>query len=237
MGGRGSGSSSGGGGGGKGANNFIKRPDGSIYDPVHNINATATFVKTVGEERAERYLKLAGDTLDEFGIQKGTLDVIHADEIGAGTYAHSFSFGGKVEVNTSYFGDEARLNSIYQQDLRDGFHPAGTNADAIIAHEVGHNIQGTLNQKMAATYGMDWSWYIGQQGSTQVVSEAVKRVKKTEYGKGRLKNDLVSSLSGYARKNAKETISEAIGDYMQNRSKANPLSIAIVNIIKEEFAK
>lgn len=64
----------------------------------------------------------------------------------------------------------------------------------------------------------------------KIVSQAVKNVKKTpfgkdENGKAKKKTDLIKSISSYATESNSETMAEAFADVYANGTEANPLSI------------
>ena len=70
-----------------------------------------------------------------------------------------------------------------------------------------------------------------------IVSQACKNIKKTPYGKGKKKAELIESISRYASSDASETLAEAFADLYANKSKANPLSQEIYKLTVERMKK
>lgn len=68
-----------------------------------------------------------------------------------------------------------------------------------------------------------------------IVNEAIKNIKKTEYGKGKKKADLIKGISQYALDSDSETLAEAFQDVYANGKEANPLSLEIKKITKQRM--
>ena len=72
-------------------------------------------------------------------------------------YAMSKSMQGVLKIG-SKFSNYKELKRRYDRDVRMQFHPAGTNADAIIIHEMGHQLDilkwnGTQGRDQRIRYG------------------------------------------------------------------------------------
>ena len=70
-----------------------------------------------------------------------------------------------------------------------------------------------------------------------IVSQAIKNVKATPYGKRKKKADLIKSVSGYASTTESEALAEAFADVFANGTNANPLSIEIKRLTIEQMKK
>ena len=79
---------------------------------------------------------------------------------------------------------------------------------------------------------MDWD---NGTMSSALVSQALKNVKKTKYGKGKKNADLMRALSGYGATQKQECFAEAFADVASNGEKANPLSIEIMRLALEKY--
>ena len=81
---------------------------------------------------------------------------------------------------------------------------------------------------------MDWNSGVV---SGDIVSQAVKNIKKTEYGKGKKQADLMKAVSGYAATKKGECFAEAFADVASNGENANPLSLEIKRLAIEKYNK
>ena len=71
--------------------------------------------------------------------------------------------------------------------------------------------------------------------SKKIVSQALKNVKKTPYGKRKLNRDLMTAVSQYGATSKKEVFAEAFADCFANGENANPLSIEIRRLALEQY--
>ena len=158
-------------------------------------------------------------------------------------YAHC-EFGGRLAMYETYFRNADVLNASYQNTVFSKFHPAGTTADDIMTHEMGHALEraiigkyvlggGTPQNVMDHLAGLK-AWSNGTY-ATKIIGNACRVVKKTSEGKGLSNDQLVARVSRYATDKRSEALAECVADYARNRSKANPLSIAVWNELKKEL--
>lgn len=127
--------------------------------------------------------------------------------MGKRTYAGSFLLSGKIEVNTNFYKDYKNLVKIYANDVKSKWHPQGTDAGAIIIHEIGHNINGYIAKKKNIYYG---------EVANEIKKEVLKRSGKTN-------NDVEDELSRYAKKNTREFFAEAFCEFIASK---NPRLVA-----------
>ena len=190
-----------------------------------NVRAAAASIEFIMNEFPQA--GLAFDTLLGKDLRKGAMACA--------------SFSGKIMLANHYFGmTEQAFASRYDQSTQNGFHPQGTNKDHVAAHEAGHVLEAALI-KRSIPGGSYWdrveqlkAWDKSKL-SGKVISEACRTVKKTPAGKGKTNDDIVKSVSGYAAKNRSEALAECVADYTANRGNANPLSVAVWNILKREL--
>lgn len=129
------------------------------------------------------------------------------------TYAHCYMWaGGKVEVNTEHFNDEAKLKKSYNRDLKSRWHPEGTDEEAIVTHELAHSINGFLNQKLrgSAWKDLDFADYLFYDVCGFTDKTTKKKIKE--------------NLSQYAATDHNEFMAEAFAEYVHS---PNPRPIAV----------
>lgn len=171
---------------------------------------------------------------DKFPQLKGYTNKVLYDPNITG-YAMSESLSGVLRIS-SEFSDYKELKKRYDRDVRMQFHPEGTDADAIIIHEMGHQLDGYLTRNRV------WGGKISIYGTTRT-SAAVKRevlqqlgyfdyirVERVEWSrmgyKGRELNEalefskkefITKHISEYANKNEREFFAECFSEYMTSK--------------------
>ena len=176
------------------------------------------------------------DIMKEFPQAAAVMHELTDGEGRKGAYA-SASFYGNVNLNPEKFRNRYALEASYSSDLFSRFHPRGTTADSVPVHEAGHLLERALIEKhmggQSAIFKIpEWN---RSTYAKSVISEACKLAKKTEAGKGLKNNELIQNVSRYATKNRSETLAECVADYHANRGNAQPLSIAVWQILKREL--
>ena len=188
-----------------------KEINGKTYDSNESSTLTgcdvavAKEIYTAYERLYARYPQLIGKLN---GINAGTLK--------GGTYAQcSVGLGhGGVSINTTYFGDEAKIKRSYERDVSSGFHPTGTTYRAIVTHEVGHAIDDYLTNTLHAS-GFKNAW------SPKYVSADLR--PKVMKACGFKVADAYSQISGYASKDHYEWFAECFAEWMESE---NPRAVA-----------
>ena len=171
---------------------------------------------------------------DKFPQLKGYTNKVLYDPNITG-YAMSESLSGVLRISNE-FSDYKELKKRYDRDVRMQFHPEGTDADAIIIHEMGHQLDGYLTRNRV------WGGKISIYGTTRT-SAAVKRevlqqlgyfdyirVERAEWSRmgynGRelnealefSKNEFITKhISEYANKNEREFFAECFSEYMTSK--------------------
>ena len=149
-------------------------------------------------------------------------------------YAMSKSMQGVLKIG-SKFSNYKELKRRYDRDVRMQFDPAGTNADAIIIHEMGHQLDGYLTQR--GVWGGNVSLYGTTRTSVAVKREVLQqlgyfdyiraeRAEWTRMGyKGRELNEalefskkefITKHISEYANKNEREFFAECFAEYLMS---------------------
>jgi len=103
------------------------------------------------------------------------------------------------------------------------------------AHEGAHAVEYYLTRKSKA-FKTDKERNLAaakNKIANDIVNEAVRRIKKTPYGKGKSTNELLSSISLYAGEKKVEAFAEGIANYKIKGKKGNPLGREIYNVTKK----
>lgn len=171
---------------------------------------------------------------DKFPQLKGYTNKILYDPNIKG-YAASESLSGVLRIS-SEFSDYKELKKRYNRDVRMQFHPAGTDADAIIIHEMGHQLDGYLTRN--GVWGGNISIYGTTRTSVAVKREVLQqlgyfdyirseRAEWTRMGyKGRELNEalefskkefITKHISEYANVNEREFFAECFSEYMTSK--------------------
>ena len=137
---------------------------------------------------------------------------------------NSPSILGAYGQNTLYMNDRyiknPNLTEAMKEAEKTGFHPKigkRTGAEAVTAHEIGHKLGETAAQRAGIS-------------ERQIVERAAKKLGiKTE--------NMGGHISSYARYNYSETIAEASSDVYCNGNRANKVSRAIMQEVKDILKK
>ena len=80
-------------------------------------------------------------------------------DLGNGVYADCNLQTGQIRVSDTMYRNAQALARQYASDIRSNWHPAGTDWQAIITHEIGHAIDGFISQKLdvgGRSFYRDW---------------------------------------------------------------------------------
>lgn len=142
--------------------------------------------------------------------------------------------GTTVYMNKKMFSDKT-IEKTYANDVKNGFHPKGTTAADVVAHEYGHVAHNLISQKYKTG-----STFLGSKVTvkndalTLLTTKAVNNVNKSTGIKLGI-HDYAKNISGYANKNRHEMIAEAFSDVYANGKKATNISQEIVNLMRKEL--
>ncbi len=170
-------------------------------------------------------------------------------------------FSGQIWFNPKYYSNIEKIKKAYNDSLMINHFPTGTNWTNPGVHEMGHRLNAEVIKKrtlLAFNYKNDWN-----SGKTAkiIVDIALKNIKITDdiilrgirtfypnlinnsdkelillyksLEPEKKRNIKITSISKYAAKNDTETLAEAFSDVHSNGQNANPISISIVNILRE----
>lgn len=146
--------------------------------------------------------------------------------------------GAKITFNPHYYTDAAKINNACDSQSKSGFWVKNASPNSIGVHESAHAVEWLMLQKNPA-YQYDWQRIDAWNKCTEakdIVSQACKNVKKTEFGKGKRNFQLIGSISRYAGETASETMAEAFADVYANGENASPLSVEIERLTWEKLS-
>lgn len=120
-----------------------------------------------------------------------------------------------------------------------GFWIKNSSLSSIGVHESAHGIEwimGSINPIYDYKWQRTVAWNDCAEAKT-IISQAIKNVKSSSYGKNKAKADLINAISRYAAKTESEAMAEAFADVYANGENANPLSIEIKKLTFEQIKK
>ena len=133
-----------------------------------------------------------------------------------GTVLGYYDWDGRIAINEELFKNAAKLDSMYDESVRSGFHPGRgrkSGLEAVLLHELGHRLNYIAG-------GGTWSKL--DSSAYEMVETAARKS-----GHGRNVAQFRAKISGYAREKDAETVAEAFADVKCNGSKASKESIAL----------
>lgn len=135
------------------------------------------------------------------------------------TYAWCYYDNGKVQLNPLWWNDWDKLQTRYERDVKTGWHPKGTDARAIIIHELGHAVEGMLtNAGILAGYDTDWRLH--------ATSEALRDQLFQD------KAAIRAEVSTYATMDAHECFAELFAEYVCSEE-PRPAAVRFGKILDE----
>lgn len=147
--------------------------------------------------------------------------------------------GENLVFNPFHFTDKQYLVDKCNQMSNIKHWIPNSSPKSIGVHEAAHGVEWALIQANPS-YVFNWQKTLAWNGCSEaklIVSQACKNIKKTPYGKGKKKAELIKSISKYAFDTDSETLAEAFADVYANGLNANPLSVEIKRLTKEQMKK
>lgn len=80
-------------------------------------------------------------------LESWDFENITAHSLEEGVYADCDPDNGRIRVGLAAFKDMGILKAYYDKDVKEGYHPKGTNVEAVIFHEIGHRIDAILQNE------------------------------------------------------------------------------------------
>ncbi len=147
--------------------------------------------------------------------------------------------GKTLSFNPNEFKNKQLFLKICEQQSALGHWIPNSSPNSIGVHEAAHGVEWALIEANSS-YLYDYQKVVAWNDCIEaklIVSQACKNIKKTKYGKGKLKRDLIQMISKYALSSDSETMAEAFADVYANGSNANPLSFEIKRLTQEQMRK
>lgn len=157
-----------------------------------------------------------------YGVNINDAQVVNLSGRDSGVMAY-YDSNENLAINERYF-DVSKMDSVYDDCVRSGFHPSRgnkTGIEATVAHELGHRLNDVAGVNMGfGKWGID-------QAANRILSEASRRMR----GKGI--GAIQSAISGYAKQNNAECVAEAFSDVWCNGRNAKRESRAVVGVLRK----
>lgn len=202
----------------------VQTIDGKQYDTNETLS-----LKGIDVAAAKSIYKTHEQLFERFPQLRGKLNSVTSAQLDRSTYAQcSYGFGhGGISVNKRFFSDFDDLQKQYAHDVEVGWHPRGTDANAIVMHELGHAIDDYL------TY-IERKAGHNKNGSPRAVSNELRA--KVMRACGLRVSDIRGEVSEYAAENPKEWFAECFAEWMCSsapRKVAKEFGKQIERILKE----
>lgn len=172
----------------KGSNKYLD------LDGVDYKSAKITY--SAFERVFEKYPKL-----------KGKFYAVRSKVLSPNIFAQAELAGTKRQVilNKLFFKDYTILRNEYKKNVDAGVHPKGTNAKAIVYHEIAHCIDSFLSGKMSSAEKLEKSF-------SEYACEKIFTLT------GKNSSVILSEVSGYAQRNFQEMFAECFAELMDSDS-------------------
>ncbi len=204
----------------------------TYFGQQYQINIDAD-VKNLDFDTVQKALHGVDFMLQEFPDVAARLSRISTDKSGV-----MACVGEKITFNPFYFSDANKVKDLCKK-YDGGWWVRNVSPESIGVHETAHAIEWELIQ-LNSTYLYDAQRIVAWNDCKEakaIVSQACKNIKKTPFGKGKKNAELIGGISRYAHDSASETMAEAFADVYANGKNANPLSVEIRKLTKEQLKK
>ena len=187
---------------------------------INPVDITSLVSAREGKQiEVDETLQVFKDMNDKYGYVAEDLQL--ATLTGKDNVALAYYDGSNVAFNQAFF-NKAKMEAVYADCVKKGFHPSQGNKtalQAVASHEIGHALTDKVIDKMGSKLGK-------QDGAEAILKEAQKLVGN----RGKLVN-MASKISGYAKESARECIAEAFADFYCNGGRAKKESQSIVYVM------
>ena len=139
----------------------------------------------------------------------GAFSGVQSFDLGNGVYADCNLQTGQIRVSDTMYRNAQVLTRQYALDIRSNWHPAGTDWQSIITHEIGHAIDGFISQKLdigGGSFYRDW-----HQNSAMLQKKAADKLNITP-----TQSQISREVSRYGASNTAEWFAEAFAEGMRS---------------------
>ena len=152
----------------------------------------------------------------------GAFSGVKSFDLGNGVYADCNLQTRQIRVSDTMYRNAQALARQYASDIRSNWHPAGTDWQAIITHEIGHAIDGFISQKLdvgGRSFYRDW-----HQNSAMLQKKVADKLNIAP-----TRDRISKEVSRYGASNTAEWFAEAFAEGMRS---STPRRMA-VELMKE----
>lgn len=222
---------------------------------ITGIDLSKIHLTGLSYDSAETVLVGYTSVLKKYPMLKNHISKITFDNAISNAYAGCKALSGEVKVH-NIFKNLEEVVKCYDDDVRQKFHPIGTDYKSIIVHELGHALDGYLTK--CGLCGGSVSKYGVVRSASEIQHQVldrlgwfkeVTRIKDNAHIKGlsyretsdeilkARKEFIKNHISEYAAENEKEFFAECFAEYLMSdnpREAANIFGEIIENVLKGE---
>lgn len=172
-------------------------------------------------------------TFSEFSELKSIMRRVSTDTSGF----MSCSPNGTITFNPVTFANSKSVESTLKTQMVSGYWVKNSSVTSIGVHESSHLLEWELIEK-SGKYTTDLEKTVAWNSCTEakeIVSQACKNIKKTEFGKGKTNAELRRTISGYATTDYSEALADSFEDVFANGENASPLAHEIRRLTIEKL--
>ena len=170
---------------------------------------------------------------DDFPEAAGLLELLSSDD----SDNIMSALGDTLFYSSRFFNDISVLERECDENSSCGFWIRNSNVGSIGVHEATHIVEWALVKLNVSYSDCDQrlkAWNTCAEAS-KIVTDACRNIQETPYGSKKTHTELIQAISTYALCNDSETMAEAFADVYTNGDRANPLSIEIKRLCKEQI--
>ncbi len=190
-------------------------------------------VKQLDFESCRTALTGVESMLDEFDVLKDRISKITTSKSGF----MSCSTDGVISFNPVSFADAKKVAKTFADQIASGYWVRNSSTASVGVHETSHLLEWILIET-SGKYPNRWEKMAAWNGckeAKEIVSQACKNMKKTEFGKGRTYAEMRRTISGYATTDYSEALADSFEDVYANGANASPLAIEIRRLTIEKL--
>lgn len=150
----------------------------------------------------------------------------------------SCSYYGDISFDSVVYSDPKKLKKMFTANIEIGYWISGSSPASVGMHEASHLVERALIER-SGKYGTNREKISAWSKCTEakaIVSQACKNVKKTPFGKGKTKDQLLKTISGYAAEDSSEALADSFESVYIYGEKASPLAHEIKRLSLETLA-
>lgn len=137
--------------------------------PIEKIKLTG-----LPYDSAENIYKAYDVVLKKYPELKGNLAGLKFKDKAGRAMAGCDTKSGEINVY-SVFSDYAKMKRVYNSDVKNNFHPAGTDERSIVVHELGHALDGWMS-KQGIKGGSTYRGTLATTSSSQIRREVLQKL-------------------------------------------------------------